>query len=230
MAYRRIRTPSIIKPSRVGKRTRIIIPQPADRPLRIKTRDVVQREEMQKDPWWFVFHRRGVVRPRVGLYPLEARAVSKGQIAGTLPERIVYKYLTSRLRFVSGVDFDFQSSLQGGRMELGGIVADFLFPFLKIIINPLGPTHDQYLRGRKDTEQISDLKLMGYEVYMIPDEDVYDEYVFEEWMRRIFNLFGARGGGSPGAYGAHEADLLWWERLYVQAESIYRNLQRQMGI
>jgi hypothetical protein len=106
---------------------------------------------------------------------------------GTLPERIIFKYLVDKMHFISDVDFDFQTSLQGGRLDTGGIVADFLFPFLMIVLNPLGPTHGEYWRHRKDEEQISALEELGYAVYMIEEEDVYDEQKLEWWMRRIFN-------------------------------------------
>lgn len=90
------------------------------------------------------------------------------------------------MRFVPEVDFEFQSSLQGGRLDTGGIVADFLFPLLMVVINPLGPTHGEYWRFRKDQEQISALEELGYQVYMIEENDIYDEQKLEWWMRRIF--------------------------------------------
>lgn len=226
---KRIKTTFEIYPTQIGKRSRISIPQPVYRPVRVRTKDVVRREHVKLEPWWFIFHRRGVRRTPVGQDPLEMRAVSRSRVAGTLPERIVYAYLTERLGFREGIDFDFQSSVQGGRQELGGIVADFLFPILKIIINPLGPTHDTFLRIAKDEEQINELRAMGYEVYMIRDEDVYNEYTFEEIMRRIFALPNGKMGSS-GAYGAYEADLLWYERLYYLAMDTYRMLRQQTGI
>lgn len=227
MPLKRIRTPTKIRPAIIGVRRRIIIPQPGYRPLRIRTRDVTRRPEMRLDPWWFVRHRRGVRRTQVGIDPLEARAIPRERLAGTLPERIVYAYLTERLGFRHGVDFDFQSSVAGGRLELGGIVADFLFPLMRIIINPLGPTHDTFERQIKNEEQISELMARGFEVFMIPDDDVYNEYTFEEIMRRIFALPGGRMGSSP-AYGAYEANPLWYERLFYMAQQIYQDLQRQM--
>jgi len=101
------------------------------------------------------------------------------------------------LRFQEGPDFDFQSSLQGGRIDTGGIVADFLFRTLRIVLNPLGPTHYEFLRMRKDDEQISALEEMGFQVYMIPEENVYNEYVFDELMRKIFGWY--HSGGSDSA-------------------------------
>jgi len=77
---------------------------------------------------WFTLHKRGPRRSRVGEDPLEARAVPHDYIKGTLPERIVYYYLVNYMKFQAGVDFDFQSSMEGGRIELGGMVVDFLVP------------------------------------------------------------------------------------------------------
>jgi len=205
MPITRIRTPRYVQPSKFGRRKRIQIPQPEERPIIFREKDVVQWGNINIEPWWFTLHRRGIKRPRLGQDQQEARAVSEDTVRGTLPERILYLYLVSRLKYVSGVDFDFQSSLQGGRMELGGIVADFLFPFLKIIIQVQGPTHDTFLRQRKDVEQIGELSVMGYHVMEITDEVIYSEYLFEEWMRRAFGLANGMGG-SGGAYGAYESE------------------------
>lgn len=205
MPLKRIRTITTIYPTKRGKHKRITVPQPEDRPIIYRRKDVVKWGGINLEPWWFVTHRRGVKRPRVGEDQLEARAVSADRVRGTLPERIVYQYLASRLRFAPGIDFDFQSSLQGGRMELGGIVADFLFELLRIVIQVQGPTHDTFLRQRKDEEQISALSDMGYRVFELDDETIYNEYKLEEWMRRTFGLANGMGG-SPGAYGAWESD------------------------
>lgn len=76
-----------------------------------------------RPPRRFTLRRRGVKRIRVGEDELEKRAVSEEAAGGvaTLPERIVYRELLRRR-----VTFDFQSSLLGGRLRLGGMVADFI--------------------------------------------------------------------------------------------------------
>ena len=219
MPLTRIRTPRYIKPSAKGKQTRIRIPQPEERPLTLRKRDVALWNQINLEPWWFTLHRRGVKRPKIGEDPLEARAVSKSQVNGTLPERIVYAYLINRLRLVSGLDFDFQSSQNGGRLELGGIVADFLFPMMRIVIQVQGPTHDTLLRSKKDTEQEGTLAEMGYMVFALDDDTIYNEYLFEEWMRRAFGL--ANGiGGSGGAYGPHESSMDWWVMILARVKDI----------
>jgi hypothetical protein len=185
---------------------RIRIPQPDERPIRVVQGKPITSEKYKPNYWWFTEHRRGIYRPLVGEDPLEARAVPYETVKGSLPERIVYRWLTSRLRLVPDVDFDFHSSLFGGRVELGGIDIDFLFPNIHLALEVHGPTHTQYLRQRKDEEKRQDLADMGYTVYQLWDHEIYNEEVFEDKMRRIFfirpgyNAFYYAGSGNeaPG--------------------------------
>ena len=200
---RRIRTPFDKTAKKDSETVRIRIPQPVDRPITVRSKDVVRDDYLQRSPWWFTLHKRGLKRTRVGLDYLESRAISRERVRGTLPERIIYLYLVSRLHMKEGFDFTFQTSLQGGRLELGGIVADFLFPIMKMIINPHGPTHREFLQRRKDEEQRAILEDMGYRVYDMTDLEVYNEPIFEDKMLRIFNL---RGGG--GAADSQQQELV----------------------
>lgn len=200
---------------------RLKSPPVPKRPLRFQVRSLVDQDFLRPNDWKFILHRRGPTnRPWVGLDPLEERA--QQGIRGTLPERIIYKYLVDKLHFQEPVDFEFQSSLQGGRLDTGGIVADFLFRNLKIVINPLGPTHGEYWRFRKDEEQISALEEMGYKVYMIEEGDVYDEQKLEWWMRRIFNWVHTGSmdqtqSYEPGTLGATELDSVMDQILHLQS-------------
>lgn len=221
--------PVSITPTKAGKKTKIHIAQPDFRPLQLRKRDVVRWGEVNLDPDWFTLHRRGPRRPKVGEDPLEARAVPHGYIKGTLPERIVYYYLTKYLKFQAGVDFDFQSSLDGGRMQMGGIVADFLFERMRIVIQVQGPTHDTFMRRAKDNEQVGILAEMGYTVYELEDSIIYDEYLLEEWMRRLFSL-PAGMGGSGGAHGARESDLTNVELLYQRVLAVQASLISYFGV
>jgi hypothetical protein len=100
------------------------------------------------------------------------------------------------MHFSPNADFDFQSSLQGGRLELGGIVADFLFPHMRIIIRVQGPTHTEYRRLAKDEEQRAILEDMGYLVWDLDLKTVYSPPLLEDWHRIKFGLMkGTRGGG-----------------------------------
>jgi hypothetical protein len=78
------------------------------RPFKLGSRFRIRRELLRINPWWWVTHRRGIFRPKVGQDPLEARAVPKELVKGTLPERIVYRYCVEKLGMIQGVDMDFQ--------------------------------------------------------------------------------------------------------------------------
>jgi len=170
-----------------SRKERIKIPQPIERPVILRGTSVVRKEELSQSPWWFVQHKRGLRRIKIGEDVREARAVSKAAVRGTLPERIVYKYLLFPLRMKAGIDFDFQSSLQGGRLELGGIVADFLFPNSMMVLQVQGPTHEEHLRMRKDSEQRLILSEMGFTVVDLDDDLIYNEPQFKNTMHRLFS-------------------------------------------
>jgi very-short-patch-repair endonuclease len=184
---------------KTDRQERIHIPQPPTRPLRLHRKTVLRMPYIQNDAWWFTLHRRGVRRPSVGEDPLEARAVSANSVTGYLHERIVYRWLTARAHLVAGADFDFQSSQQGGRLELGGIVVDFLFYYWKFCINVDGPGHDQTLRWRKDNEQDMALAEMGYRMFHLDTATIENEVKFEDTMRSILNLALSSGSGAGAA-------------------------------
>lgn len=121
----------------------------------------------------------------VGTDPLEARAVSETSVRGYLNERVVYKWLTVN-NFRPGADFDYQSSREGGRLELGGMVVDFLFPYMKIALNVQGPGHEGNLRHRKDLEQAQTLAEMGFTPVEVTTGTIASQPDFDIYMRRIF--------------------------------------------
>lgn len=169
---------------------RIKTRRPSVKPIQLvgkKTRRKPATFKIPK-PEKMIIHRRGGRSGREGVN-LEYRA--KQGVKGTLPERILYKSLELR-GWVAGVDFDFQSSLQGGRLELGGILADFMFPRLRLIIQVQGPTHSQYLRFRKDEEQKDALSEKGFSVLEVDDDVCLDFSALDQWLRR--NLDVIRGG------------------------------------
>lgn len=197
-----INTPFKKYASRTSKQTRIIIPQPVDKPLYIQG-STLRKEEMRGESDWYTLHKRGLQRPYTGTDPLQERAIPYYRVKGTLPERIVYKYLVDILHFHPDSDFgfDFQSSLDGGRLSLGGLVVDFLFEQLKLILQIQGYTHTSFLRGRKDEEQKDALAAMGYYIEELWEEEIYDLYIFENKMREIFGL---RGTGGTYGYVAEQ--------------------------
>ncbi len=126
-------------------------------------------------------YRRGgadVYRPVIGETELEQRA-ERG-IYGSLPERILYKELKRRR-----IEFSFQSSMMGGRQQLGGIVADFILPFYKIIIQVQGTIwHVGKDAEAWDTRQRLTLENMGYTVLYIWDYETYSKELFERWCNK----------------------------------------------
>jgi hypothetical protein len=94
---------------------------------------------------------------------------------GSLPEYIVLRTL-QRLGKTDGVDFSYQSSLFGGRIERGGVVVDFLFhdpPDLAI--NVQGVFY-HYEKGgdviARDRESRAQLAGQGITLIFIDEDDV----------------------------------------------------------
>ncbi len=238
MAYKKPVRTSVYVKAYPTVRKRIKIPQPIVRPLQITSKDLIRKELLNQDPWWYTKHRKGIRRTQIGIDPLEARATPKEKLYGTLPERIVYKYLTHNMKLVAGVDFDFQSSQAGGRMELGGLVADFLFEIMRLVIQVQGPTHATYLRAAKDEEQKGILESMGYRVFDIEEMVVYSEPRLEEWMRRTFGMALSVSSGdiyvkAPGtnlsasSLGDPVSNMASFEEEY-EDDAGMENLQREI--
>lgn len=125
---------------------------------------------------------RRLFRPIVGIDPLENRAVPISEVYGSLEERIVYKELLRRKEH-----FTFQSSMMGGRLELGGLVADFVLPERRMIIQVQGTIwHEPYPMRVRDALQASVFQNLGYDVVYIWDWQVRNEYLFDQFMDRLF--------------------------------------------
>ena len=71
------------------------------------------------------------------------------------------------------------------------------------------------------------LETYGYKVYEITDDIIYNEYMFEEWMRRFFGL--PEGfAGSGGSHGSHESDPTddpMWTEILTHANNLELTLQ-----
>ncbi len=90
---------------------------------------------------------------------------------GTPAEWNIYKSLL-RLGKKSGVDFTYQSSLMGGRIDMGGVVLDFYLPTLNMAINV----------QEADELQRTQLGSMGIRLEFISEEEAIknpDYYVSE---------------------------------------------------
>ena len=182
-----------------------------------------------------IIHRRPSGRPDVALDPRELRAVPLSKIRGTLPERIFYKQLRKR-RLSPDRDFDFQSSLLGGRLQLGGIVADFLFPLWRLIVRIQGPTHTTRVQFLKDQQQTQLLVDMGWTVYDLPDEIVYDMMALETWMRRHIDRHPSLGGqqviGQTVFLATGQMNFAWTAQEHTRVaalEDAVENLIRDMS-
>lgn len=120
---------------------------------------------------------------------LEARA--EQNIRGSLPERLVHRALTN-FGLLPGVDFTFQTAMLGGRTELGGLVADFIFPKIMTILQVQSYWHtvSQAIQVRDD-DQMAILERMGYLVLEIWPEYIEDEVLLDRWVQEnIMHLWG----------------------------------------
>jgi len=196
---------------------RIKIPQPVDRPLHFQARGLIRKHLIRKDPWWMVVHRRGISRPEIGEDVLEARAYPSSMVRGTLPERILYRTLVEIFHLTPD-EVSFQSNVQGGRVELGGLVIDFLLPRHHMVINVQGPTHREYIRVQKDKEQMMALAALGYIYYGVWEDVIYDEYALNEFLRKVLGLYQDGSAGTGDAGGRAAALMAFDEPHFEDAE------------
>jgi len=100
----------------------------------------------------------------------EEEPILPGLVA-TLPEKLVYQWLTKR-----GILFQFQTSLLGGRLERGGAVTDFLLydRVPQLVIRVQGSYWHKDI-DRKADDQLQKERLIneGYAVVDAWEEDIY---------------------------------------------------------
>jgi len=186
----------------------------------------------------YVFRRRGIRLPTDPTEWLERRAVPKARVYGTLPERIVYKAF-ERHRF----DFDFQSSLLGGRQQLGGKVADY------IVYLPYGPVivrcqsfafHSGVAPRRKDEEDKRILESLtdpvtqkNYIVYDLWEDVIFDSERLEEWIQRyLLGNYQGQGLRAPRGGDVPVVSSVEWQRTQeriVAIEDRIDSLAEQVG-
>lgn len=96
----------------------------------------------------------------------------------TLPEWYVYQHLTAKRRLIPNLDFIFQSSLEGGRMELGGLVLDFELPgrigAKGLVINVQGEAWHRYSTGQRAKDLLDKIRLtaLGYHVVYVNEDAI----------------------------------------------------------
>lgn len=146
----------------------------------------------------FVLRRRGPRRPTIEEgHREEMMAYAEGQgIMATYPEATVHYELTER-RYVDGIHYSFQSSLFGGRLQLGGSVVDFLWlerPWAWRVMGEFW--HQPWLRlgqGVGDEEQRLALIGYGYEVTDLWESEILDPDWLEDFLRRTVDQPIVRG-------------------------------------
>ena len=138
----------------------------------------------------FILHRRTWKAAPVGPSELERRAVQG--IVGSVHERILYKELQRRK-----IPFSFQASVQDGRLQLGGMVADFILLDRPVVIRVQGTHwHTGLAMETKDERQRGILEAYGYYVLDIWDWEIEDPELLSDWLRRNIDVgMPSRGGG-----------------------------------
>ena len=188
-AIRKIRSPA--KRNRFGKFGEIAksLRPTVDTPLDFK--------KITPDKGGIITRRRGVTFSKDERGQLEARAVSDEQPhRGSVHERILYKALLDR-----HMAFDFQPSIEGGRQELGGLVADFIIYGIGgasgLVVQVQGKIwHSGVFAERRDENTAALLQEKGFEVINLWDYTIENETLFNEWMRRYIDFAPISAGTS----------------------------------
>lgn len=210
--------------ARTVKSPRRLRPYPkSPKPLvrNIRTRAVIRSEWYRQKrprrharPWQY--------RTRLSLQAaLEERAAQT--VRGSLQERIVYQALVD-WGLIPGVDFDFQSSMMGGRAELGGLVADFLFPHIRVIVQVQSYWHQISMEyTQRDANQVAILQSMGYTVLEVWPDTINNQAALDLWMdRNIMHMWGT----SRQNFGtSHDRDFYFLNRHMDNLLELLRRLQ-----
>lgn len=119
---------------------------------------------------------------------LQSRAAN---VQGSLQERLFYQALINH-GFIPNVDFDLQSGMFGGRAELGGLVADFMFPAIMLVVQVQSMWHTLTLEHeRRDSDQFAVLQSLGYTVLEIWPNTLEDMAALDMWIEKnIMSMWG----------------------------------------
>jgi very-short-patch-repair endonuclease len=117
----------------------------------------------------------------------EWRSSSPAYQAGSIPEFIVWEYLTKKKNWHDGVDFKYQYNLFGGRTKFGGFVLDFFIVRGQIAINVQGlKYHLERVQDRAKV-QLQDAMLAGrgFRVISVWEDDLLErpDYAIEAALR-----------------------------------------------
>jgi hypothetical protein len=93
-------------------------------------------------------------------------------------------------------------------MELGGLVADFLFPVPMVIVQVQSVWHTQTMYHQvRDKDQAAILSSMGYTVLEIWPTTIEDPRALDEWFN--FNVMTLWGTSSQGIGSGFGGDQTW---------------------
>ena len=197
-----------------------------------------------------ILRRRGPRRgERIG-DPLEQRAVPKSTLPGSILERITYRAIWDRLGRPSPWTWDPQPAFQGGRLELGGLVADIIirnFGGVSIIIQVQSfafhprPDHqprvtarfaDQFKRvadeeARQRLESMRDpLTSWPMVVLYLWEDVILNARRLEDWMDRHLNArFATAALISPPQVGSGGMPTNEYNELIAKISSLESELE-----
>jgi hypothetical protein len=120
--------------------------------------------------------------------------------------------------------------MMGGRMELGGLVADFIFEIPRVILQVQSMWHALSLEYEvRDQDQAAVLQSMGYVVFEIWPNTIEDPAALDLWVQRhIMHLWGtsssplgsSHGRDIPFLMGISSQTLLDIKELLVLVQQI----------
>lgn len=129
-------------------------------------------------------------------------------VVGSLQERIFYQALIDH-GFSPGIDFTFQSGQFGGRAQLGGLVADFLFPYPMLIIQVQSYWHTISLyQERRDNDQSAILQSFGWQVLGVWPNTIMDPAALDRWIERNLMQMWGTTTQSLGISGSRDLPYL----------------------
>lgn len=158
---------------------------------------------------------------------LEERA--QAGLHGSLEERIVFKAFVDH-DLIPGVDFDFQSSQLGGRGFLGGLVADFIFEYSKVVVQVQSYWHTiTSEHHQRDTDQSLILQSMGYTVLEIWPNTIHSQVLLDQWITNNLQTLNGIGTRPLGVYKkSREEALMAGQGSYLPKITKYLNRLKEM--
>jgi len=167
---------------------------------------------------------RGVRTRLDTLVLLEERAA---KIKGSLQERIFYQALIDH-RFIPDVDFSYQAAEYGGRAQLGGLVADFMFEIPKVIVQVQSEWHRMSLEiVRRDMDQSAMLQSLGYTVFEVWPNTIEDSAALDLWIER--NIMHLWGTSATPLTGHNARDEAYYEGMGITMVDIAR-LEKRIAL